>query len=126
MLALVFGVETFLYSAHFGPLLVLLCALSGLTRLRRLAVPLAITLIFLASWNNFQKFATAADGLKQRYSDERSFTASVARLTRSDGLIICGRQALAAVGEEPRDGLPIGPTSEYHARGRPRHLLLQV
>jgi len=98
-LTMIFGVETFMYSAHFGPLLVLFCALSGLTHARRLAVPLGVALVIVAGVNNLQKFDAAADGLKARYKDESQFSAKVLELTDPNTLIICGKQAAAAVGE---------------------------
>jgi hypothetical protein len=98
ILAQIFGLETFLYSAHFGQLLVLLTALSALTSARRLALLLALALLGLATINNVQKFATAAAGIRQKYNDEHEFTQKVQELTKDDGLIICGRHAAAATG----------------------------
>ena len=113
-LAIVFGVETFMYSAHFGPLLVLLCALSGLTRARRFAVLLGAILVLLTGVNNFQKFGAAAHSLRERYENERMFTAKVAELTPPDQLIICGREAAAATGEArlPRPDPRLAAASE--------------
>jgi len=102
VLSIIFGVETFLYSAHFGPLLVLFCALSGLTPARKLAMLLGVVLVIVSGVNNIQKFDAAADGLKARYEDEYQFTAKALELTDPKSLIICGRQAAAAIGLEER------------------------
>jgi hypothetical protein len=48
----VFGRETFLYSLHFGPLLVLLAAFGTLTRWRRVSLLLASGLLLTAGLNN--------------------------------------------------------------------------
>jgi hypothetical protein len=99
VLAMVFGVETFFYSAHWGSILVLLCALSALTIARGFVVALAAGLILVAGLNNFQKFNIAAASLKDRYQEERRFTARIAALTTPDSLIVCGQHAAAAQGE---------------------------
>jgi hypothetical protein len=106
VLSMVFGVETFLYSAHFGPLLVLFCALSGLTSARRLAVPLGVMLVIVAAVNNFQKFDAAADGLKARYEDEYRFTDRTLELTDPNALIICGIRADGAIGMAGKTSWP--------------------
>ena len=99
VLAMVFGVETFFYSAHWGPMLVVISALSALTPARRFAVPLAAALAVVAGVNNIQKFDGAAARLEERYRHERQFTARVAELTSPGSLIVCGRHAAAAQGE---------------------------
>jgi len=59
-LHLIYGNETFLYSMHFMPLLVVLAAWSTLTRTRVAALSLAICLILSAGLNNVQQFSKAA------------------------------------------------------------------
>ncbi|HJY85782.1 MAG TPA: hypothetical protein VKE24_02995, partial [Candidatus Acidoferrales bacterium] len=51
-LHILYGDETFLYALHFGPLLIVLAALSTLTRARLLALILAGALTLLAGVNN--------------------------------------------------------------------------
>jgi hypothetical protein len=121
VLSTIFGVETFMYSAHFGPLLVLFCALSGLTPARRIAVPLGAVLVIVAGVNNIQKFDAAADGLKARYEDEYRFTAKALELTDPKSLIVCGRNAAAAIGmgEKKRWPLQIKPVGEILLENNP-------
>lgn len=52
MLHMLYGDETFLYSLHFAPLLVVLAAFSTLTRMRPLALVLASMLVLSAGINN--------------------------------------------------------------------------
>ena len=59
MLHLLYGQETFLYSLHFVPLLVVLAAFSTMTRARSLALTLTGILVVLAVINNFQQFDKA-------------------------------------------------------------------
>jgi hypothetical protein len=59
MLHLLYGQETFLYSLHFVPLLVVLAAFSTMTRARLLALTLTGILVVLAVINNFQQFDKA-------------------------------------------------------------------
>jgi hypothetical protein len=56
---MVFGEETFLYSIHFGPLLIILAALSTLTRVRPAALLLAGALALAAGINNGMLFVCA-------------------------------------------------------------------
>lgn len=60
LLHLLYGMETFLYSAHFGPLLILLAAFSTLTRARALALALCAALLVSAGINNAKQFKIAA------------------------------------------------------------------
>ena len=60
-LHLVYGEETFLYAAHFLPLLVLLSALSLLTRARPISLVLAGLLLLTAGSNNVSQFQKATD-----------------------------------------------------------------
>lgn len=60
-LHLFFGIETFLYSLHFVPLLVVLAALSTLTRARRVALVLGGVLAVCAGINNGLQLDKAAE-----------------------------------------------------------------
>ena len=59
LLHCLYGDETFLYSLHFLPLLILLAAFSTLTKARLLALALAIFLIPAIGINNISQFNTA-------------------------------------------------------------------
>ncbi|AMK78592.1 MULTISPECIES: hypothetical protein [Methylomonas] len=52
----IYGFETFLYSLHFLPLLIIFASLTTLTRYRKVALILALLLIPLASINNGAQF----------------------------------------------------------------------
>jgi hypothetical protein len=99
LVSILFGIETFLYSPHFAPLLVLLTALGALTPARRLVVPLALGLTVVAGVNNFQKLDVVAAQIADRYEHERRYAAELARRTDSGALFVCGARALAASGE---------------------------
>ena len=104
--SLVFGVETFMYTAHVGPLLVMLAALACLSPWRRIARVLALLLIPLAGFANVRAFVAAVGFLDRTYAEEETFTRALATLTDEDQLIICGREAAAATGERSdRDGI---------------------
>jgi len=64
-LHLVYGDETFLYSLHFLPLLVMLAAYGALTRARPLVLGLAVALTVCARINNQAQFHDAATRLDQ-------------------------------------------------------------
>jgi hypothetical protein len=57
----VYGEETFLYAAHFLPLLVVLSALSVLTRARPISLVLAGLLLLTAGSNNVSQFQKATE-----------------------------------------------------------------
>ncbi|MBI3912360.1 MAG: pentapeptide repeat-containing protein, partial [Armatimonadetes bacterium] len=59
-LHLIYGFETFLYSLHFGPLLVVLAAFSTLSKARMVALPVAIALVVCAGLNNVRQFHAAS------------------------------------------------------------------
>lgn len=121
VLHLVFGIETFLYSAHFGPLLVTTCAFAAVTPLRRFVMPVAGTLAILCAVNNLERFGAAADGLRARFERERAFTAALKELTLPGMPIICGREALAGRGEGKVERGPIAvePRVEIILEGDP-------
>jgi hypothetical protein len=68
-LHLVYGSETFLYSLHFAPLLVVVAALGCLTRARPLALGLAAALVVCAGVNNARQLASAATELRELRAD---------------------------------------------------------
>lgn len=59
VLHLIYGEETFLYSLHFLPLLILLSALATLTRLRKFSIAIVVILIPLCAFNNWQQYEKA-------------------------------------------------------------------
>lgn len=61
LLHLLYGIETFLYSLHYGPLMVLVAALTSLTGMRKVTLPLALVLVPLLAYHNGQLFAWTAD-----------------------------------------------------------------
>ena len=65
-LHLAYGSETFLYSLHFAPLLVVLAALSTLTRARPVALVLAGTLVLSAGVNNTLQLNKTKDFLQSQ------------------------------------------------------------
>ena len=60
-LHIIYGEETFLYALHFGPLLVVLTALSTLTRMRLVALGLAGALLLSTGINNGLQFTRATE-----------------------------------------------------------------
>ena len=71
-LHLLYGSETFLYACHYGPLLVLAAAWSVRTRLRRLALVLALAAVPLVALNNARQLHGAITLLR----DDGSLPAS--------------------------------------------------
>jgi hypothetical protein len=65
LLCLVYGDETFLYSLHFAPLLVVLVALSTQTRMRTIARIMVVALVISAGFNNFIQFFRAINIIRQ-------------------------------------------------------------
>ena len=61
LLHAVYGAETFLYSLHFLPLLILLAAFSTFTRARPVALLLTAVLVVTAGTNNFIQLSKAAE-----------------------------------------------------------------
>jgi hypothetical protein len=78
-LHLVFGNETFLYSAHFLPLLVALAALGAMTRLRSVAVTLAALVSAGCGVVNLSQFNRAADFLDTHRAYEHDIIAEIQR-----------------------------------------------
>lgn len=69
-LHLLIGTETFLYSAHFAPLLIILAALSTLTSLRPVALPLGAALIVTTGINNYIQFGKATQFVERQHLTE--------------------------------------------------------
>ncbi|MCP4773448.1 MAG: hypothetical protein GY880_04350 [Planctomycetaceae bacterium] len=67
-LHLVYGLETFLYSAHFGPLLILLSAFACRTRYEPIVIGLAGILVTIQTWNNASAFRWCSDYVQQAAS----------------------------------------------------------
>lgn len=70
LLHMVYGEETFLYSAHFGPLLVVLAAFGTFTRARPVILFLTGVLIITSAVNNCTQLRWAADEF-QRHTMQR-------------------------------------------------------
>jgi len=66
LLHLVYGLETFTYACHFGPLLVIVSALATITPARRVALLLVLALIPCVAVNNAQQFARARACVQHR------------------------------------------------------------
>jgi hypothetical protein len=66
VLHLLYGEETFLYSLHFAPLLIILAAMSTLTRARPLGLVLAGLLLVCAGINNGLEFNRATETILSR------------------------------------------------------------
>jgi hypothetical protein len=99
LITMMFGIESFLYSAHFTPLLVCLAALGALTRARWVVVPIAAVLAVAAGFNNLQRFDGAAILLGERGAHERAFTEVLRANTDASALFVCGAASLAGSGE---------------------------
>lgn len=65
----IYGPETFLYAPHFVPLIVVFASFSALTRLRIVALSIAIGLIALICLNNFVQFGKAADLVSRQVTE---------------------------------------------------------
>jgi hypothetical protein len=101
-LHLFYGPETFLYAAHFAPLLILLAAYSLRTPVRRAALISLPALVILAGLNNFEQFAQARDLLNEETPTERDRVLRQMALRASDpwprgeGHIVLGRPGARA------------------------------
>lgn len=82
-LHLVYGSETFLYSLHIFPLLLLTVAFVSLTSFRPFGLILAGALVFLIGLNNFQQFQVATD-LFQQYGPPRQIMKSAMQRRSTD------------------------------------------
>jgi hypothetical protein len=99
LITLMFGIESFLYAAHFAPLLVCVAALGALTRARMIVVPAAAVLAVALGFNNLRGFEEAAARLVERDVHERAFTEIVRQNTDADALFVCGAGSLRGSGE---------------------------
>ena len=80
VLHMLFGWETFLFSIHFVPLLVVVAALSTLTRARVVALSLAGAVAVFAGINNFIQFGKATAFVRSRITE--SYLVDVAKSAR--------------------------------------------
>ena len=80
VLHMLFGWETFLFSIHFVPLLVVVAALSTLTRARVVALSLAGAVTVFAGINNFIQFGKATAFVRSRITE--SYLVDVAKSAR--------------------------------------------
>ena len=80
VLHMLFGWETFLFSIHFVPLLVVIAALSTLTRARVVALSLAGAVTVFAGINNFIQFGRATEFVRSRVTE--SYLVDVAKSSR--------------------------------------------
>jgi hypothetical protein len=107
-----YGLETFLYSCHFGPLLIVLAAFAALSKNRRVAVGLALSLILCAGINNARQLAWA-----RAFVERRMPAATAARMDRvSHSYGRHGARALQTVRDRAR------PPRLGRFRGRPLQL----
>ena len=117
-LAMAFGIETFLYSLHWGPLLIMIAAVGSTAASRRWSLGLVAVLVVAAGVNNGLRLRDGANGLRGLYEHERRFTERVAALTEPDALIVCGRHAAAALGEPTAPAGQSPSTAEIEDIGR--------
>ena len=118
VLTLTFGIESFLYSPHFAPLLVVLAAFGVFTSMRKFVLPAAGLLCVLTLANNLHRFEEARGLLVSHHQHEQAFTATVVEMTEPNELIVCGAWALKTTGSlgmkrlGPSDA-PIQPLGMY-------------
>jgi len=86
------GWETFVYSLHFGPLLVILTATVALTRLRPLALGLALTVALFGGYNNHTRFREASRLLSDKVERTHRLAIRVSDVTESDAKIVVGQR----------------------------------
>jgi hypothetical protein len=85
ILCLVYGEETFLYALHFAPLLLILAALSTLSRIRLVVLVLAGVLLVTMGINNGSQFIKATETIQcLKHNDVRTTA------TMEEVLAICG------------------------------------
>lgn len=81
-----FGRETFLYSLHFAPLLIVVAALGALTKYRRVTFALGVLLLPLAVFNNASQFSRAMD-VVQDARPRAPTLADTVELSPKDGVL---------------------------------------
>jgi hypothetical protein len=109
---LVFGRETFLYSLHFLPLLVLLAAFAVTTPYRKFALALAIGLLPLLVVNNSLQFRRALD-LLEAHRPPAPKIGEVINLSEGPGLMERGHPALALLDANGRIAGLVGPGGSF-------------
>lgn len=89
LLHMLYGEETFLFSGHFGPLLVVLAAFGTFTRARPVILFLTAALIVNSAVNNYIQFRWAGDEFQrhtmQRQEGDTGKAASATSCTRRSG-----------------------------------------
>jgi hypothetical protein len=103
---IVFGIESFLYSTQFSPLLVIFAAFASLTPARPMALGLAAMLVAIALPANLGRLWEDAGQAAAQYEHETNFGASLDAAVEPDILIVCGENALAGSGEAARERPP--------------------
>jgi hypothetical protein len=83
-LYLYFGVETFLYTLHFIPLLVIVAALGTLTALRPVVLMLAGALVVSAGINNVSQFNKATEFVARHHAYQRQTVKEAMELRPDD------------------------------------------
>jgi hypothetical protein len=110
LLSIVFGQETFLYSLHYGPLLVAVTSLGIQTPARQTVVLLAAALVVFCCCNNLPAFINASSQLQHAYQADIEFNGALESLTEKDGLVIHGVSPAIAEGvmkwKDPRQVSP--------------------
>lgn len=111
LISILFGIETFLYTAHIGPLLILLAALSVWTPARAAVWPVVALLAVVVGVHNVARFEQAATSVDDLYETRKAFADLVVAQTDPDALVLCGTNALAGSGEAemPREGVDAPP-----------------
>jgi hypothetical protein len=97
-MALVFGLETFLYVLQSGPLLIVVAAFACLTPWRRWVLWSAAGLAVLAAMENGRRFTESAGLLQHRYQSARTYAEALSVLTSPADLIVLGLPPAAAYG----------------------------
>ena len=103
LLHLVYGFETFLYAAHFVPLLVATAAFACRTSLRRPALVLATSLVLVGGLNNALRFQEAMALLSAEARAQL-----VPGVESDDAADYARGQVIAAMFERPADPWPRG------------------
>lgn len=77
VLHFIYGEETFLYTLHFLPLLIVLAALTTLTQYRKIAITFALVLIPVLFCNNLNQFYQATATFKPLHHHTQSSTGTL-------------------------------------------------
>jgi hypothetical protein len=109
----VYGEETFLYSLHFVPLLILLASFSVFTPLGRGALPVSIMLVGLLFWHNSTQFDRA-----QAIASSLLFKAERDPFTQRQQVLSAMKERPANPWPRGRGHVPIGlPGTHEDAKG---------